>query len=249
MWVFSYRVIQFDILIMRIAVLQPGYLPWLGFFDQEMSVDTFVIYDDVQFDRRGWRNRNRVKSTDGWAWLSVPVIQKGKYEQKVNEVLIDNERPWKKKHLGTIESFYKKAPYFEPLYPQLAQIIERDWQYLWELDLALIGWLNEIIGIETPLKLASTLEVEGTKSKRLLNICRKLGADEYYSGAAARHYLELDLFRENGIDVFYQEYDHPKYPQLHGDFVTHLSALDLVMITAPESGRIIKSGSKWVKAT
>ncbi len=233
---------------MRIAILQPGYLPWLGFFDQELSVDLFVLYDDVQYDRRGWRNRNRVKTPDGSVWLTVPVIQKGKYEQIIRDVKIDNERPWRKKHLGTVEGFYKQAPYFNTLFPGFSELIDSDWEYLWELDLALIKWINEKIGIETEIKLASELNITGQKSERLLEICRKLGANEYYSGAAARHYLDLEIFRNAGIDVYFQEYVHPKYPQLHGDFLSHMSVLDLMMIVLPESKRIIQSGTKWVKA-
>jgi hypothetical protein len=239
---------------MRIAVLQPGYLPWLGFFDQELSVDTFVLYDDVQYDRRGWRNRNRIKSPDGPVWLTVPVEQKGKYEQIIRDVKIDNDRPWKKKHLGSIESFYKKSPYFDTLFPELSDIIGRDWEYLWELDFELIKWMNRVIGVGTPIKLASELHVTGEKSERLLAICHALKADEYYTGAAARHYLDIALFNaswevEGGIAVYFQEYVHPVYPQLYGGFVSHLSALDLLMIAAPQAKEIIRSGTKWVKAT
>ena len=233
---------------MRIAVLQPGYLPWLGFFDQEMSVDVFVLYDDVQFDRRGWRNRNRIKTLNGSVWLTVPVIQKGNYDQIIRDVKIDNDRPWRKKHLGRVEGFYKKAPYFDVLFPEFKEIILRDWEYLWQLDFELIKWMNEKIGIDTEIKLASQLGVSGQKSERLLEICQKLEADEYFSGAAARHYLDIGLFREAGIDVYFQEYVHPVYPQLHGEFLSHLSTLDLMMITLPESKRIIESGRKWVKA-
>ncbi len=234
---------------MRIAILQPGYLPWLGFFEQELSVDRFVLYDDVQYDRRGWRNRNRLKTPDGFVWLTVPVQQKGKYDQVIRDVRIDNDRPWRKKHLGTVEAFYKKAPYFDLLYPDFERILQRDWEFLWELDLALIEWLNGIIGIETSIIMASSLEVLGEKSERLLAICRKLGAKEYYSGAAARHYLDIELFEQDGIDVYFQEYEHPTYPQLHGEFVSHLSVLDLLMIAAPEAKKIIQSGRKWKKTT
>jgi len=234
---------------MRIAVLQPGYLPWLGFFDQECSVDTFVLYDDVQYDRRGWRNRNRVKTPDGPVWITVPVIQKGKYDQIIRDVRIDNDRPWRKKHLGTIEAFYKKAPYFETLYPGFTEVLSRNHEYLWKLDFDLILWMNGIIGIDTKIIHASELDVSGNKSERLLEICRSLGADEYYSGAAARHYLDINLFRENGIEVYYQEYIHPVYPQLQGEFISHLSALDLLMIAMPEARRIIESGRKWIRAT
>ena len=238
-----------DCLSMRIAILQPGYLPCLGFFDQELSVDRFVLYDDVQYDRRGWRNRNRIKTPDGWTWLTVPVEQKGKYDQVIRDVKIDNDRPWRKKHIGTVETFYSKAPYFDSLFPEFAEIVSRDWTYLWELDLALIKWLNGVIGIATPIVLASELEASGQKSERLLDICKKLGATEYYSGAAAHHYLDIKLFGDAGIEVYFQEYNHPVYPQLQGEFVSHLSALDLAMIAAPESDRIIRSGTKWKKAT
>jgi len=190
---------------MRIAVLQPGYLPWLGFFDQEMSVDQFVIYDNVQYDRRGWRNRNRVKTPNGM-WLTVPVLQKGLYDQIIRDVKI-------------------------------------------ELDMAMIRWMNGRIGIKTDIVMASDLGVSGQKSERLLEICRKLGANEYFSGAAARHYLDIGIFSEAGIKVYFQEYMHPVYPQLNGGFVSHLSALDLIMIALPEAGKIIESGRKWVIAT
>ncbi len=234
---------------MRIAVLQPGYLPWLGYFDQEMSVDTFVVYDDVQYDRRGWRNRNRIKTPDGPVWLTVPVEQKGKYDQLIRDVKIDNDRPWRKKHLGTVSAFYKKAPYYNRLYPEFEEIILKEREYLWELDTDLAQWMNRVIGIETPVKLASELDVTGQKSERLLQICRALDADEYYSGAAARHYMDIAMFNDAGIDVYFQEFVHPVYPQLHGDFVSHMSALDLLMIAAPEAKKILESGTKWVRAS
>jgi hypothetical protein len=234
---------------MRIAILQPGYLPWLGFFDQELSVDTFVLYDDVQYDRRGWRNRNRVKTATGFAWLTVPVVQKGRFDQVIRDVRIDNDRPWRRKHIGTVESFYAKAPYFDSLFPDFRDMIERDWEFLWELDLELINWMNRAIGVDTPIVLASSLEADGEKSERLLDICRKLDAKEYFSGAAARHYLDLAIFEREGIDVYFQEYEHPRYPQLYGEFISHLSALDLMMVAAGEAKKIIQSGTKWRKAT
>ena len=233
---------------MRIAILQPGYLPWLGFFDQEMSVDKFILYDDVQYDRRGWRNRNRLKTPDGPVWLTVPVEQKGRLDQIIRDVKIDNERPWRKKHIGTVEGFYKKAPYFDSLFDGYREIIESGHEYLWQLDFDLINWMNRSMGIDTPIVLSSDLAVDGAKSDRLLAICRHLGADEYFSGAAARHYLDVGLFRDAGIEVYYQEYVHPVYPQLHGKFISHMSALDLMMIALPEASRIIESGRKWVKA-
>ncbi len=245
---------------MRIAVLQPGYIPWLGFFDQEISVDLFVVLDDVQYDRRGWRNRNRLKSPDGPTWLTVPVESKGKFDQLIADVKIQHGDGWKdaaerriligwrKKHLGILEHFYKSAPYYNKVYQEFNDIISLDWEHLWELDLAVINWMNHSMGIDTPLKMSSDLHVSGNKTGKLLEICRYFDADQYYSGAAARHYLDVERLRENGIDVYYQEYEHPVYPQLHGNFISHLSALDLMMVALPESKKIIKSGSKWVRA-
>ena len=109
---------------MRAVILQPGYLPWLGFFEQLQRADVFVIYDDVQFDKRGWRNRNRVKGPDGPVWLTVPVIQKGRFRQKVTQVSIDNDYPWRRKHLEAIRRYYSRTPYFDRYFPELEEVIQ-----------------------------------------------------------------------------------------------------------------------------
>ena len=222
-----------------LVVLQPGYLPWLGFFDQMRRSDIFVFYDDVQFDKNGWRNRNRIKSPSGPHWLTVPV-RVSSLSQRICETEIDARQPWARKHLGTIKQFYAKAPYVKRYLPELEELLMgRSWERLIELDTAVIellcGWLN----IEREVTRSSELGIEGERSERLLNICLAMGAQRYLSGNAARVYLDTELFGRHGIEVLWQDYEHPVYPQQHGEFVPFLSALDLVLNCGDESTAII----------
>ena len=230
---------------MRAVILQPGYLPWLGFFEQLQRADIFVIYDDVQFDRRGWRNRNRIKGPDGELWLTVPVIQKGRFGQKVSEVVIDDNHPWRRKHIESLRRCYSRAPYFKRYFPPIADIIRRPFQKLVDLDISLIYLLAEMTGQPvSKFRRSSELGVTGGRTSRLFNICLALGADEYYTGAAARAYFDMKLFSNAGIKVEFQDYRHPVYPQLFGDFIPYLSVLDLLFNTGDSSGEIIASGSR-----
>lgn len=220
-----------------VAVLQPGYMPWLGFFEQMSQVDVFVMYDDVQFDKNGWRNRNRIKSQDGPHWLSVPVH--ASIESKIMDVTIDQRQKWAKKHLGSIEQFYKKAPYRDEYLPVLKELLSRDWEKLVDLDLALIETMKEWFGIRTPLVRSSELGVGGDRNMRLLDICKHFGAARYYSGKAAECYLDGQLFQSNGIQVVFQDFKHPEYPQLHGEFFPYLSAIDVLLNCGPDSKRYL----------
>ena len=219
----------------RIAVLQPGYLPWLGFFDQMVRSDLFIYYDDVQFDVHGWRNRNRIKGPGGLVWLTVPVRHSGRNKPSINEIEIDTRYPWIRKHLGTIAQFYRRAPHFEPYFTELSQVLSQPWTLLVELDLALIEMLRRWLGIGTETHRASSLGIGGERSDRLLDICERLGANTYLSGDAAKDYLDVDLFHEHGISVEWQAYEHPVYSQLHGDFAPYVSVLDLILNVGPES--------------
>lgn len=223
-----------------LVVLQPGYLPWLGFFDQMRRSDIFVFYDDVQFDKNGWRNRNRIKSPGGEAhWLTVPV-RVSSLSQRIFETEIDTRQPWARKHLGTIRQFYAKAPYLKRYLPELEELLlGRTWERLIELDAAVIELLSSWLGIEREMARSSALGIEGERSERLLNICLAMGASRYLSGNAARVYLDMELFASRGIEVEWQNYEHPVYPQQHGEFVPFLSALDLLLNCGDESMAII----------
>lgn len=226
-----------------LAVLQPGYLPWLGFFDQLARSDVFVIYDDVQFDKHGWRNRNRVKSPAGPHWLTVPVLHSGRQSPLIQNVQIDSAQPWARKHVGTLRQFYCKAPYTASYLPELEELLHRRWDLLVDLDLAVTLLLCRWLAITPRLERSSALGIKGGQSGRLLNHCRHFGATRYLSGAAARDYLDTQLFVHHGVEVVWQDYTHPVYPQLHGEFVSHLSALDLLLNCGDQSRSILLSST------
>lgn len=228
---------------MRVVILQPGYLPWLGFFDQMAAADIFVYYDDVQYDKHGWRNRNRIKTTSGPQWLSVPVRWKGLGWPSIKEVTIDNRSSWARKHRQSLKTNYSKARFFDYLFPDLERLLLQEWRWLLELDVAATAVLLNKLGLKRNILFASDLDVVGEKSERLLNICLALGAKTYLSGAAARDYLDISLFQRHGLQVEFQDYRHPVYPQLFGDFVSHLSVVDLIFNCGPQSLAILTNSS------
>lgn len=230
---------------LTLVVLQPGYLPWLGFFDQMRRADVFVYYDDVQFDRGGWRNRNRVKSTTGEPhWLTVPV-RVSSLKQRINETEIDNRQPWARKHIGTVRQFYAKAPFVKRYLPQLEEVLAgRIWESVVDLDEAVVGTMCRWLGLERPTVRSSALGIEGERSQRLLDVCRHFGARRYLSGNAARSYLDVELFAQAGVEVEWQDFQHPTYPQQHGPFVPYLSMLDLLLNCGDDSLAVLSGAAR-----
>jgi WbqC-like protein family len=216
-----------------LVVLQPSYLPWLGYFDQMRKADVFVWCDDVQFDKHGWRNRNRIKGPQGPLWLTVPVRHKGRALQPINAVEIDSHLSWSRKHLRSVEQLYARAPFTAPVLAQLTDILLRPWERLVDLNIATTEWLAKEFAIKTPLHRTSQLGIEGDRNGRLINLCRHFQATRYISGDAARNYLDVARFAAAGIEVAWHSYQHPQYPQLHGDFLPYLSALDLLLNVGP----------------
>ncbi len=227
---------------MRVVVLQPGYLPWLGFFDLLQRADRFVIYDDVQFDRRGWRQRNRIKTAQGVRWLSVPV--NASRPDRIYDVTVASDQNWARQHLQTIRHSYHEAPFFDWLFDPLAEVLERPWHQLLDLDVAVIRLLASLLRIDTPLLSSRELAAHHPETasqgsgaihatSRLVAICRALDADRYLTGDSARDYLQLPLFE--GIEVEWHGYHHPEYSQLHGPFIPYLSVIDLMFNHGPES--------------
>ncbi len=225
-----------------LAVLQPSYLPWIGFFDQLRRCDIFVFYDDVPFDKHGWRNRNRIKTAQGATWLTVPVRHRGRAGQLINEVEIDSAKLWARKHLQTVEQAYARAPHRDRYLSQLADVLRRDWSRLAALDIAASKLMSGWFDIERPMYLSSDLGIGGDRNSRLLNICKHFAARTYLSGAAAREYLDVALFERHDIHVEWQDFDHPQYPQLHGDFIPYLSALDCVLNMGPDCRLVLETG-------
>jgi hypothetical protein len=230
---------------MRIAITQPTYLPWLGYFDLIDQVDTFVVLDTVQFEKQSWQQRNRIKTPAGLLWLTVPVAFRGRLEQKILEVEIRDLEFWRK-HLRGIEVNYGRALFFEEYFPQVSAILQacRPGTRLIDLNLRLINWIMALLGVQTSVVLASSLTQEGRRSELLANICRKLGACQYISPLGSAVYLleEMGCFRDCGVELVFQNYTHPVYRQLFSPFLTHACVLDLLFNEGGRSLEIIRGG-------
>lgn len=214
---------------MRVVILQPSYLPWLGYFDQMFKSEVFVIYDDVQFDKNGWRNRNRIKTSRGPQWLTVPVLTKGRNFPLNREIEINNTVSWQTKHLKSITQNYLKAPFFDKYIGQLEDILKQSWRFLIDLDMALIRMLMDQLGIQANLFFSSDLGIgRMEKTERLVEICRYFGADTFLEGDAGRNYIDESLFQRAGIQLEFHQYQHPVYCQLYGDFIPYMSVIDLI---------------------
>lgn len=224
-----------------VVILQPGYLPWLGFFDQMRLSDVFVYYDDVQYDTHSWRNRNRIKSPSGPHWLTVPVLHKGMGKPRILDVLIDKRTPWAKKHVGTIKQFYAKAPFVKRYLPELEDVLMRKWEYLVDLDIEVAHLLSRWLRLEPQVVRSSSLKIGEEKSERLLEICKYFHAECYLSGDLAQNYLDTGLFLTQGIRVEWQHFKHPIYRQQHGSFLPQLSALDLILNEGEASAVILRA--------
>jgi hypothetical protein len=226
----------------RVVVLQPSYLPWLGYFDQLYKSDVFVLYDDVQYDKHGWRNRNRIKTDTGPLWLTVPVLTHGQGLPTNRDARIDARQPWARKHLQALRVNYAKAPAFGEVFDGLEAALQRPWTHLIDLNRAVLEALCRLLGLTRPILLSSELDVPGQKTERLIAICRALGAGRYLTGDAASEYLDETQFAANDIRVEYHHYRHPVYAQLHGEFVPYLSVVDLLMNHGRESLGVLVDG-------
>lgn len=222
-----------------VAILQPAYLPWLGYFEQLHRADVFVTYDDVLYNKHSWRNRNRIKGAGGAQWLTVPVLTHGLGPQLVKDVAIDARSPWQRKHFASLRQAYARAPYVEWVLERLQPIYTRPWRYLVDVDLALHEVLGELLRITRPLVRSSTLPLAGDRIERLIALCQQVGATRFYEGQAGTDYLDPHAFAEQGIELIFQNYRHPVYRQLHGAFVSHLSVVDLLFNHGPDSADIV----------
>ncbi len=222
-----------------LAAHQPQYLPWLGFFDKLDQADVFVLLDDVQFKKNEWQNRNRIKGPAGPQWLTVPV--RHKFPQSIAEVEVREGEPWRRKHLRALETNYGKAPFFEAEMQLLAELLERPWTHLAPLNIELTRRLVERLGIRTDIRMSSELSARRHPTLRLVDLCLGLGADMYLSGAGG-DYLEREAFDASGVGLRFQQFTHPSYGQLHGEFEPCLSVVDLLMNCGDESLSVIQSG-------
>ena len=225
--------------------MQPTYLPWLGYFGLIDQVDIFIIFESVQFSKRSWQQRNKIKTASGPIWLTVPVTSKGKRGQLINEVEIDTIRNFHTTHIASLENNYRKSPYFSEYSPELFSLLENGHVHLSELTTELIVWFCKVLGITTSIKYSSKMENTGTKADLLAMLCEQVGATEYVSALGSREYLEeSDAFDKRNISIRYNEYEPQEYPQLFGEFVPYMSIIDLLFNVGPESLSVIRQGCK-----
>jgi hypothetical protein len=229
----------------RVAIMQPTYLPWIGYFGLMQSVDLFIILDCVQFARRSWQQRNQIKTPNGPLWLSVPVFSKGKQDQLISEVQVDYSNDFPSNHLKSLEMNYKKTPYFDSYYSQLSSLLTSNTCYLSELTIEMVRWFKDVLGIVTPIQLASEYDGQGSKADLLASICKLAGATAYISPPGSKEYLDQsDAFIKQNIPVGYFEFTHPIYPQRFETFLPYMSTIDLLFNCGKDSLNFINQGCK-----
>lgn len=226
---------------MIVSIHQPNYLPWLGFFYKMWRSDRMVLLDNVQYSKNSFQNRNRIKAAGGAVWLSVPVMTAGRLAQSTDSVKIAPGMKWQKNHLQTIRQYYQRAPYFTLYLPELLRVYEQPWVRLLDLNVALIRLMADALQISTPLLFASDLGVEGNGTKLLIDTCHSAGATRYLSGFGGRDYQDPEQMVAAGIQLEVYDFQHPNYPQLWGEFIPQLSALDLILNTGPNAAAILRS--------
>lgn len=231
---------------MKIAIAQPTYLPWLGYFDLIDQADAFVILDSVQFEKQSWQQRNRIKTPIGLQWLTVPVVFRGRFGQLIHEVEIRDCEFWRN-HLRAIELNYRRAPFFDDYFHQLGLRLRCSaGPRLVDLNVRLIEWFMNVLGIRTPLFFSSRLALPGRRTELLANICACFGATEYMSPIGSAGYLlpEIDLLKRRSIEILFQNYQHPQYVQMFPPFVPYASILDLIFNEGERSLEIVRSGRR-----
>lgn len=232
-----------------ITIHQPEHLPWLGLFNKIAKADLFVVLDSVQYEKNYFQNRNRILGTNGVQWLSIPVSNKGHMDGSIATTLIATDPKnlkWKEKYLQTVKMSYGKYPYFGEVFPLLEEAINTQSEYFCEINLAIIRNFCNALDIHPEYVRSSELDVDGLKSDLILDICKKTGADVYIAGPSGRDYLDMDSFAQAGIEVVFNDYHHPEYPQRRSEeFISHLSALDLFMnVGFKEAKKIIMDGNE-----
>ena len=227
----------------KIAISQSNYIPWKGYFDSIRKVDVFVIYDEMQYTKRDWRNRNLIKTPNGLKWLSIPVEVKGKYYQKINETKI-SDKTWNKSHLEILKQNYKKANFFKETIGWVEELyMNCNFEYLSEINLYFIQKINKFLNINTEIRFSKDFDLHEERNQRLINICKDLNATDYYSGPAAKFYMDEDLFGNNNIKVHYFDYaNFKKYDQLYGNFEHGVSIFDLIFNEGENSKKVLNFG-------
>ena len=225
------------------AIHQPQFIPWLGYFDKIDQSDVFIFLDNVQYKKNEYQNRNRIKTVNGWQWLTVPVLYK--FPQKINEVRINNKIDWKRKHLNALVTNYSKAEYFEKYIGYFKELYSKEWEYISNINIEVTRQLAEFLGIKKNFIIVSEIiHLKGGFSddptERLIELCRLIGADTYLAGKDGAKYMDVEKFTKSGIKLTFQDFKHPVYNQLFRKFEPYMSVIDLLFNHGEESLEIIR---------
>jgi hypothetical protein len=226
---------------MNVVILQPSYIPWRGYFHQIAKADLFIFYDDVQYDKHGWRNRNQIKTAQGKQWLTIPVHSAGAtHGVPIKDVKIDWAKSWAENHWKALIFSYAKAPYFRTYAPLLEPFYQRHDTFLADFTIDTTIAIAHILGLSTRFLRSSEIPgIDGQKTDRLIQILTRVGATHYISGPSARGYVEEDKFASAGITLEYMVYDYPEYPQLYPPYDGQVSIMDLLFMTGPDALKFI----------
>ena len=221
------------------CIHQPQFLPYLGFFHKATQCDIYVVLDDVMATRKDFTNRNRLKGPKGAIWITIPVKNKNSIE--IREIEISTHINWVDKHLKTIQHLYGGTPYFNSYFKDVKKIYERmEWGRIVDIDIEFLKWSFNQLDTDIEVEFSSKLNIKSRSTQRLVDICRKIGADTYFSGVGGKDYMDLNLFEENGIDVKFQHFRHPVYPQRFGGFIKSLSVIDLLFNCGEKSAEVVR---------
>lgn len=226
----------------KVAIIQSNYIPWKGYFDMIGLADEFIIYDEVQYTKNDWRNRNRIKTRQGIQWITIPVFQRSLL-QKISETEVTNSH-WGIKHWQTIRGNYAKAPFFKIISPELEEFYTTTrLSNLSDINTYLLKKVCTLLGIKTRISNSADYDLHGDPTERLVGLCKQVGADRYLSGPSARAYLKESLFSEEGVTIEWMTYDgYPEYPQLFGPFTHQVSIIDLLFNAGTNASHYMKFG-------
>lgn len=219
---------------MKVGIIQSNFLPWRGYFDFIREVDLFILHDDLQYTKGDWRNRNKIKTSHGAQWITVPVHYRHT-AQLIVETSIDNSKPWAQGMLNRVRDSYQKAPYFEPYFSELSELLLEPTTSISDLNLRLIKWVCSHLNITTPITFSREYHPQGAKTERLIGILRQVKATTYLSGPAAQAYLIPEKFEQAGIRLEYKTYNYPEYEQLYPPYEPAVSVIDLLFMKGKDS--------------
>lgn len=227
-----------------VVIHQPDFIPYIGFFDRLLKADTYVVLDNVQYvrgNRDHWTNRDKIKTQKGEKWITVSV-KKEHREIKISEVTLAEESVWRNRCKNLLRENYFRAEYYNEIMPYVEKLFDYQCERLMDFNLNIISMINKLLGIDIEILLASDIEAQGHKDELLIDIMKKIGQTRYLSGLGAKDYCDEELYKKNGIEIIWQNFQHPVYPQQFGEFVPYLSVIDLLFNCGTEGAKRILKG-------